>query len=259
MPELIEVELYCQAAVPIVGRRVVSLEAPDAWFCKGVSPQELTSSIVGRTVRGVRRIGKLMILDISGGSRVGLRFGMTGRLIVNDHSPIEQLQYGPSRQNAKWDRFALRFGAERVMRINDPRRLGGVELNPDETRFGPEATLLTRAQLAEAITGSSAALKARLMDQSRVAGLGNLLCDEVLWRAGLDPTRSSASLTTADLIALHRAVRTTLRVLTARGGSHLGDLGSHREPHGRCPRDGNALVRGTVGGRTTYWCPVHQR
>jgi formamidopyrimidine-DNA glycosylase len=100
-------------------------------------------------------------------------------------------------------------------------------------------------------------LKARLMDQERVAGVGNLLADEILWRAGLAPGRRTP-LTDDELRTLHRELRATLRQLGRRGGSHLGELMEERIASGRCPRDGSELVRETVGGRTTYWCPAHQ-
>jgi formamidopyrimidine-DNA glycosylase len=97
------------------------------------------------------------------------------------------------------------------------------------------------------------------MDQSRLAGLGNLLTDEVLWRAGLDPARTAGGLDDAERAALVRAIRQTIRVLGRRGGSHTGDLQASRARGGVCPRDGAELLRRTVGGRTTYSCPVHQR
>ncbi len=96
------------------------------------------------------------------------------------------------------------------------------------------------------------------MDQSRIAGLGNLLVDETLWRAGLDPARPAMSLDAGEQVRLRRAISTTLRVLARRGGSHTGDLMVARIPGGHCPKDGAPLQRRTVGGRTTYSCPVHQ-
>jgi formamidopyrimidine-DNA glycosylase len=96
------------------------------------------------------------------------------------------------------------------------------------------------------------------MNQARIAGLGNLLVDETLWRAGLDPARPADSLDAGEQARLSRAVSTTLRVLGRRGGSHTGDLMPAREPAGVCPRDGTPLLRRTVGGRTTYSCPKHQ-
>ncbi len=105
---------------------------------------------------------------------------------------------------------------------------------------------------------TAAPLKARLMDQERLAGIGNLLADEILWRAGLAPGRR-APLTEDELRALHRSLRGTLRQLARRGGSHTGDLMEERQAGGRCPLDGAELRREVVGGRTTYWCPAHQR
>jgi formamidopyrimidine-DNA glycosylase len=102
-------------------------------------------------------------------------------------------------------------------------------------------------------------VKAVLMDQSRIAGLGNLLCDEALWRAAIDPGRAAATLDADEVRCLHRAIRDTLRVLGRRGGSHTGDLTSARGPGLPCPRDGATLVRRTIGGRTTFSCPLHQR
>jgi formamidopyrimidine-DNA glycosylase len=143
--------------------------------------------------------------------------------------------------------------------VHDPRLLGGVSLDPDEDRLGPDALSVTAAQLRDLLAGSAAPLKARLMDQARLAGVGNLLADEILWRASLSPRRRAGSLTPAELRRLHHHLRTTLDELSARGGSHMGDLMLARERGGRCPRDGAELMRATVGGRTTYWCPRHQK
>jgi formamidopyrimidine-DNA glycosylase len=143
------------------------------------------------------------------------------------------------------------------------RRFGSLELAPDESRLGPDALTVSRFKLAAALAVApgrrdAAPLKARLMDQQRLAGVGNLLADEMLWRAGLDPARRTP-LSDAELVTLHKAVRATLRLLGRRGGSHMGDLMEERRPGGHCPLDGAELRRATVGGRTTYWCPQHQR
>ena len=95
------------------------------------------------------------------------------------------------------------------------------------------------------------------MDQERLAGIGNLLADEIFWRAGLDPERRN-TLSDAELQVVHKTMRTVLRQLGRRGGSHMGDLMEERRVGGRCPLDGTELRRAAVGGRTTYWCPLHQ-
>ena len=97
------------------------------------------------------------------------------------------------------------------------------------------------------------------MDQARLAGVGNLIADEVLWRAGLDPRRPAGSLSSAETRRLHRHLHAVVDDLLERGGSHMGDLLEARLPGGVCPRDGAPLARGQVSGRTTWWCPRHQR
>ncbi|MEJ7584795.1 MAG: hypothetical protein WKF43_12100 [Acidimicrobiales bacterium] len=97
------------------------------------------------------------------------------------------------------------------------------------------------------------------MDQAHLAGVGNLICDETLWRASLDPARPAGSLDARELRRLHRHLRTTVAELTGRGGSHTGDLHSARMRGSLCPRDGTPLERRTIAGRTTYSCPRHQR
>lgn len=132
-----------------------------------------------------------------------------------------------------------------------------MQLDPEESRLGPDARTVTVAELRHALA-STAPLKARLMDQARLAGVGNLIADEVLWRAGLDPVRPANSLDAAESRRLHRHVVRTVEDMLVRGGTHMGDLLPHRVPGGLCPRDGAPLVRRTVGGRTTWSCPRHQ-
>jgi formamidopyrimidine-DNA glycosylase len=259
VPEGIEIELYRQAAEIVVGRSIIGVDAPDAWFLKrGASASVLADALTGRRIVAARRHGKLLLLDTNG-PVLGVRFGMTGRLMIDEVAAVAELEYGSSRDLPGWDRFALTFDSGGRLRVNDPRRLGGIELDPDESVLGPDARTIAPRQLAAALAGSEVTLKARLMDQSRVAGLGNLLADEILWRAGLDPARPAWTVTPPEVRRLHRHVRLVFEELLAAGGSHLGRLQAERRPGGRCPRDRTALERRTIGGRTTYSCPRHQR
>lgn len=259
MPELLEVESYRRQAESVIGRTIAAVDAPDAWFVKGGEPSELEAALPGRRVAGVRRRGKLLVLDLDDGTRLGLRFGMTGRLLVDGAASIDRLEYSSGRDEPAWDRFGLRFGDGSELRIRDPRRLGGVSLDPDEDRLGPDALSVTRDELAAALGPSTAPLKARLLDQARLAGVGNLLADEILWRAGLDPARAAGGLDDGELDTLHAAILDVLADLGDRGGSHTGDLRQAAALDGLCPREGAPLERRTVGGRTTLSCPVHQR
>jgi formamidopyrimidine-DNA glycosylase len=258
VPELIEVELYRRVVDRAVGRRIARVDAPDAWFCKGVDPATLVDVFTGRTLEGTRRRGKLLLVDTDG-PVLGLRFGMTGRVLVDGAGPIERLESSSGRDDPSWCRFGLGFVDGGGLAVIDPRRLGGVELDPDEGRLGPDAATVGRAALRDLLAGSQAPLKARLMDQARLAGVGNLICDETLWRARLDPARPAATLSPAEVGRLHRHLRATIALLTERGGSHTGDLQAQRSRDGRCPTCHRLLLRRTVGGRTTYSCPRHQR
>ncbi|MGH9066167.1 MAG: Fpg/Nei family DNA glycosylase [Acidimicrobiales bacterium] len=261
MPELPEVEAYRRLAELALHRPVSSVAAPDPWYLKGgLDAAGVAGALVGRELVAARRVGKLLLLDTgAGGPTLGLRFGMTGRLIVDGRAGVDGLIYSSDREEAAWDRFTVRFADGGSLVVRDPRRLGGVALDPDEGKLGPDLVGLTPAQLGRALAGSRAPLKARLLDQSRLAGVGNLMADEALWRAGLSPLRTAGGLSPAELRRLHRHLVATVAELIERGGSHTGDLQEARRPGGRCPRDGAELARAAVGGRTTWWCPRHQR
>jgi formamidopyrimidine-DNA glycosylase len=256
---MLEVEFYRRMAEAALDRRIATVESPDPWYLKGGTTADgLRAALVGRRLAGARRIGKLLLLDVDDGPVVGVRFGMTGSLLVDGTDVVGRLQYSSKRYDPSWDRWMVTFADGGRLVVHDPRRLGGVTLDPGVTHLGPDAASLGAAGLVRALAGSSAPLKARLLDQSRIAGVGNLIADEVLWRSGLSPLRPSSSLTPAEVRRLHRHLGRTLADLTERGGSHTGDLMDERHSGGICPKDGTPLTRSTVGGRTTFWCEVHQ-
>ena len=262
---MIEVEAYrALAERAALQRPITAVEAPDAWYLKRGLVAEDLGDLVGSRFVAARRRGKLLLLDTAGpdgeeGPVLGLRFGMTGRLVVDGALGVERLRHSSNQPLAAYDRFAVLFADGGDLRVRDPRRLGGVELAPVEHALGLDAASVTPSQLRAALGASRAPLKARLMDQARLAGVGNLIADEVLWRAGLAPGRPAGELSPAELRRLHRNLVSALAEMTARGGSHTGDLMEQRRPGGVCPRDGRPLRRETVGGRTTWWCPAHQR
>jgi formamidopyrimidine-DNA glycosylase len=257
---MLEVETFRQLAESALDRTVSSVVSPDAWYLKGAATgPALRRALVGHRFTTARRIGKLLLLDVDSGPTVGIRFGMTGTLVVDDRRGVDQMRYGPRRRDPAWDRWRVRFEDGGALVVHDPRRLGGVLLDPDVSGLGPDAMAITPAELAATLGQSRAPLKARLLDQSRVAGIGNLIADELLWRAALSPLRPSDSLTPTEVRRLHRNLGRTLADLTRDGGSHTGDLMEERRTGGRCPRDGTELTRSTVGGRTSWWCAGHQQ
>jgi formamidopyrimidine-DNA glycosylase len=265
VPEILEVERYRAFAEPALGRPITRVWMVDARYGRGgTTPRRLRAALVGRSFTAARRRGKLMLLDSSGGPTLGLRFGMTGGLVVDGREALDRLRYGPGFFDDKWVRARFTFADGGQLLLHDPRRFGSVEIAPDEDRLGPDALSVSRRQLRAALdvgsgrSGTAAPLKARLMDQERLAGVGNLLADEILWRAALAPGRRTP-LNDDEQRVLHTSLRSTLRQLARRGGAHTGDLMEERHAEGRCPLDGAELRREVVGGRTTYWCPVHQR
>lgn len=259
MPEGVEIEIYRRSAEEVVGRSVSAVHAPDSWFLKdGLTASEVTDAVVGRRIDAARRKGKLLVLDLDNEVRLGLRFGMTGRLIIDAVSSIDYLEYTSQKTKPEWDRFIIEFADGGDLRLQDPRRLGGVQLDPDEDALGADAFSATLGDLRKRVFVGKIALKARMLDQSRLAGVGNLIADEVFWRAGIDPARPADSLAEDEQRKLHRHLKKVLADFMRDGGSHTGRLQPARVRGGQCPKDGAELLRREVGGRTTYSCPVHQ-
>lgn len=262
MPELIEVEYYRRALDPVVGQKLCSVTVtPQAFIRPPGTSVDAFSHLLGSVLTRTRRHGKLLILELTGEDgetgEVGLRFGMTGRLLIDDESPIDQLEYSSSRNDPAWDRAILQFDAR--VAIRDQRRLGSIEVAPDESGLGPNAETLDRAVLGAIVARRRKSIKAVLLDQSLVAGLGNLLCDEVLWRCSIGPARPAQDLGDGELIRLGVELPRCIEQLAERGGSHTGDSFALRTQGAQCTRCGAAMEHCTVATRSTWWCPGHQR
>lgn len=255
MPEILEVEMYRQAAATAIGRRIEAVLADER--CLQVEVSEL--DLVASTIVGVRRRGKQLVLDTDRNG-IGLHFGMAGRLVVDGDAPIAELVYGGRGDRPEWERFVLEFDDGGSLRVIDPRRWCRIGPDPGFTHLGPDAFDLTLDELAAALYGRRRALKAVLLDQQVVAGLGNLCIDEVLFQAGLAPGSAAGALGEDHIGVLHGVIGEQLPLLLARGGSHTGILSpAVRAAVPGCPLDGFALQRDRIGGRTTIWCPHHQQ
>ncbi len=248
MPELPEVE-RARALIEshALGRTIASVDDADTWVCRPHAPGEIAGALEGATLESAHRQGKAMWVEMDGGPPLGLHLGMTGRIAIDENGA-----------GGRWDRFSLHFEDGGSLALRDKRRLGRAVLDPDLSRLGPDAAEVGRGEFRDRVGRGTTPLKARIMDQGVIAGVGNLLADEALWRAGLSPVREAGSLSEAELDELRRAIRAATRRAIRLGGVHTGELIRHRERGGTCPNCGTALERATVGGRTTYWCPRDQ-
>jgi formamidopyrimidine-DNA glycosylase len=272
MPEGLEAEIWRTDLESLVGRTVESV-----WTDERVADPGIDEALRARRIERVIRVGKVVVVETDE-ARLGLHFGMTGRVIVDGHAAIDRLEYASGDDRPEWDRLRLwTRGAARqarqaknspatpsatqpAIRMNDPRRLGRLSLDPDLSHLGVDMFAVNGAALTTVFARRSGAIKSVLLDQSAIAGLGNLCADEVLWWSDIAPSRPASSLGSDDVAAMVTAIRRRLPIMLRRGGSTTGTLTpAVRAASGPCPRDGSPLRRDKIGGRTTVWCPAHQR
>ncbi|HLQ52933.1 MAG TPA: DNA-formamidopyrimidine glycosylase family protein [Streptosporangiaceae bacterium] len=272
MPELPEVETARSLiADQALHRRIVDVDDSDSYVRRPHSPGELRSALTGRSLTAAHRRGKTMWLETSGtgetaapgGPELGIHLGMSGRVVVTGPDGTVAEGGDPHRYDARprrpeWSRFTLTFADGGSLVLLDPRRLGRVRLDPDIGALGPDAAQVTPAEFRALIMKGRIAVKARLLDQSKIAGVGNLLADEILWQAKVSPLARVDSLSAAQVNRLYRALKSVLGSAIAKGGAHTGDIIAARHPGGTCPRDGAPMAHGTVGGRSTWWCSREQ-
>jgi formamidopyrimidine-DNA glycosylase len=247
VPELPEAERARQQLERALDREIVAVEDSDTYVCRPHAPGEIGAALVGRRLTAAHRRGKFLWADTDGdGPELGLHLGMAGRIVL-DEPP-----------HPRWDRFALEFADGGRLALRDKRRLGRALLAPDFSHVGPDAADISRAEFRARFGRGTAPVKARLLDQGVISGVGNLLADEILWRARLHPRRPAGGLSVEELDRLRREVRAAVRSAIKLGGAHTGALIPHRRAGELCPRCRTPLQRATIGGRTTFWCPACQ-
>ena len=291
MPELPEVETVRRGLAPVMeGRRLITVTArrPDLRF---PFPERFADRLRGRRVEALDRRAKYMIARLDGPDALVMHLGMSGSFrIETESADTPGAFHHPRSKAAAHDHvtFDLEGGARIV--YNDPRRFGfmvladaaGLDDHPLFRHLGiePLGNALSPALLAQAFAGRATSLKAALLDQRRIAGLGNIYVCEALWRAGLSPAAPAGSIANADGSAnaraerLAEAIRAVLTEAVAAGGSTLrdhiqadGSLGYFQHTFAVYDREGDACrtagCAGTVGritqnGRSTFFCATCQ-
>jgi len=264
MPELPEVE-SARAVIERHGlrRRIADVDDSDAFVCRPHAPGEIRHALMGGELITAMRQGKSMWCASSEAVTLGIHLGMSGKIVIAnaDGTEIDGGDYwerGRQPGDYRWARFTLTFGDGGRLMLVDPRRLGRVRLNPPVEQLGPDAQLITPAQFRAALAGSAAPVKARLMDQRKIAGIGNLLADEILWRARIHPARVASSLTPLEQNRLFRSSRGAIGAARRDGGVHTLTIIPDRRTGGACPRDHAPMATGKIDGRTTWWCSAEQ-
>ncbi len=288
MPELPEVETVCRQLEPeIDGRRIESLEVLDERWSRPVPGRRLSKAVAGATIEGLGRRGKYLLLALDGGRTLVMHLRMTGNLILVegeemlDPSEGRRLYEGERSTSARHLRARFVLDDGRELWFTDPRRFGEAFLIDDadlDARFAgrlgvePLSEEFTAEVLGEMAAGRTAPLKSFLLDQSGVAGVGNIYADEALHRARLHPLSPAGSMKPEHLQALRDGVVAALEAGIDGGGASIDDYRDARGEKGRmqdeflvhtregepCPRCDGEIVRIVVGGRSTYFCPSCQ-
>lgn len=273
MPELPEVQHAADSlGAQIVGARIVAIEHLD-WPRMVEQPaiDVFIAQIAGREVQGWSRRAKWILLELDAGWTLAVHLRMSGSLTVQ----------APNVTPDKHTHLIIRLADGRRVFFHDTRKFGRVRLldaagvaaldgaHGDE----PLANDFTAERLAELLRDRRRAIKPVLLDQTVIAGIGNIYADEALWRAGIHPLRPANELNTAEIAGLHEGIREALRQALANGGSTLRDYRNsygargtnqdHFNAYDRdgspCPRCGATIIKTIVAQRGTHYCPECQQ
>jgi formamidopyrimidine-DNA glycosylase len=264
MPELPEVETERgRLAAAAEGKRIAAARIDDARLTRPDDPTVVAAMLAGDRIEAVERRGKYIVVRLESGNALLVHLRMTGgfRYAPATHErAVVELDDGTRVAY----RDTRRFGTWQLAEEDDAERLLGIKNGPEPLDRG-----FTTAFLADRLAGRKAPLKAAILDQRTVAGLGNIYADEALWHARLNPLRPAGTLSADEVAALRDGIRKALRLGIRRQGADLGDgayaggrmqedfraYGREGEP---CPRCGTPIVKTRVAGRGTWYCPKDQ-
>jgi formamidopyrimidine-DNA glycosylase len=287
MPELPEVETVCRQLDPeLTGRRIEALEVLDERWCRPTPPTKFEAAVEGATIEGLGRRGKYLLLALDGARTLVMHLRMTGNLVLVegerklDPSEGRRLYEGERSVSERHLRARFQLDDGRELWFTDPRRFGEAFLIDDaklDERFvklglEPLSDQFTAETLGEMAANRTVPLKSFLLDQSGVAGVGNIYADEALFRARLHPLSPAGSMKPEHLEALRDAIVAALEAGIDGGGASIDDYRDGRGEKGTmqneflvhtregepCPRRDGAIIRIVVSGRSTYYCPSCQ-
>jgi formamidopyrimidine-DNA glycosylase len=263
VPELPEVETVVRSITPLVGRRIVSAEFRNVRILRGGDPDQMAARIQGHKITAVRRYGKFILVSLSGGGYLLIHLGMTGRLLLGG---------APAKHT-----HAILTLDHGVLLYDDSRQFGSFQFFEEfpsrVARLGPEPLEVSFEEFAAGLRGRKTSIKALLLNQAFVRGVGNIYADEALFRAGIQPQTIASRLRKDRARRLYDGLVAVLTEAIAAGGSSISDYVdaegrkgffqfSHRvyqrtgEP---CVTCGSAVRRVIVAQRSSHFCPKCQR
>jgi formamidopyrimidine-DNA glycosylase len=275
VPELPEVETVRAELEPrLVGRRLERVEIFDPRLTRPFDPDAVARELVGERIAALDRRGKYLVVRFVGGRSLLVHLRMTGQLLhANRLSPVDDDRHrravvGLDDGSGLVYRDVRRFGTWLLLEPGQLERYLDARVGPE-----PLARTFTTRRLGETLTGRRAPIKSVLLDQRRLAGVGNIYADEALWRARIHPLRPAGELSASEVAVLHRGIRGALRAGIARQGATLNDYRTPDGGRGRmqeefrvygregepCERCGTPIEKIRAAGRGTWYCPSCQR
>jgi formamidopyrimidine-DNA glycosylase len=263
VPELPEVETVTRSIAPLVGRRIVSAEFRCLRILRGGDPDRMAAQLAGRRIAAVKRYGKFIVVSLGGGGYLMVHLGMTGKLLLG----------GPAGKHT----HAILTLDRGVLLYDDSRQFGCVEFSEEfparVARLGPEPLEIPLEEFTHELKRHRTNIKALLLNQRFVRGIGNIYADEALFRAGIHPQTPADRLRADRAEKLHNAIAEVLTAAIAAGGSSVSDYVdaqgrkgffqfSHRvyqrtgEP---CVKCGARIRRVVVAQRSSHFCPRCQK
>jgi formamidopyrimidine-DNA glycosylase len=283
MPELPEVETVKEGIAPAMTGKVITRAEVNRPDLRWPFPPDMAARLTGKRVLGLRRRSKYILVDLDSAETLLIHLGMSGRMLVSGVAIGEFLHPHPAP--AKHDHVVLHMEDDARITFNDARRFGAMDLMPTAAQedhwlirdIGPEplGNSFNEAYLIDRLKGRNTPIKAALLDQRIVAGLGNIYVSEVLYRAGIHPARKAGRISAARAASLVPHIREVLTEAIAAGGSSLrdyrqsdGELGYFQHGFQVYDREnepcltsdcGREIRRIVQSGRSSFFCPQCQR
>jgi len=263
MPELPEVETVVRSIAPLKGRRIVSAEFRNLRILRGGDPDRMSASLAGRKITGIKRYGKFIVVSLDSGAYLMIHLGMTGKLLLG----------GPSGKHTHAI-FTLDRG---VLLYDDSRQFGAIEYSEKfparVARLGPEPLEISVEDFVAGLKDRKTSIKALLLNQRFVRGIGNIYADEALFRAGIHPQAQAGKIRGERARRLHGAIVEVLTEAIAAGGSSISDYvdgqgrkGFFQFSHRVYQRTGESCItcgtkvrRAVVAQRSSHFCPKCQK